>query len=96
LIKWGERRYACADRIDSIMRKYFTAIKFPKVVPDSESEFGYFGQHLILALPSDIVDDSMGAHLVPGFFELQIKTLFQHAWSEADYDLGYKPGESGS
>jgi ppGpp synthetase/RelA/SpoT-type nucleotidyltranferase len=24
----------------------------------------------------------------PGFFELQIKTLFQHAWSEAERDLG--------
>jgi ppGpp synthetase/RelA/SpoT-type nucleotidyltranferase len=25
------------------------------------------------------------------FFELQVKTAFWHAWSEADHDVGYKP-----
>jgi putative GTP pyrophosphokinase len=25
---------------------------------------------------------------------LQVKTLFEHAWSEAEHDLGYKPGEA--
>ena len=27
----------------------------------------------------------------PRFFELQVKTLFQHAWSEASHDIAYKP-----
>jgi putative GTP pyrophosphokinase len=82
------------ERIDQHVKKYFRAIEYQKVVPDNESEFGYFGQHLVLVLPSDVIEEDMDQTLVPDFFELQIKTLFQHAWSEADHDLGYKPGDT--
>jgi ppGpp synthetase/RelA/SpoT-type nucleotidyltranferase len=62
------------------------------MVPDSESEFGYIGKHYILAVPDDVYPDDEGeAKLIPKFFELQIKTLFQHAWSEANHDIAYKP-----
>jgi putative GTP pyrophosphokinase len=43
-------------------------------------------------VPSDAVDPSIDKSLVPRFFELQVKTLFQHAWSEANHDLGYNSG----
>lgn len=73
----------------NIMR-YFQPIEFRNVVPDSESEFAYFGKHLILPVPPDVVPKEVDLAAVPDFFELQIKTLFQHAWSEANHDLGYK------
>ncbi len=79
--------------LDKIVRKYFTAIESKLLVPESEWEFGYFGRHHILVIPSDVIDDDWDKAMVPKFFELQIKTLFQHAWSEAEHDLGYKPGE---
>lgn len=78
---------------ESRILRYFTAIENRDLVPESESEFGYFGRHLVLALPPDVVEAGMDLSLIPRFFELQIKTLFQHAWSEADHDLGYKPGK---
>lgn len=68
---------------------YFHPIEDQTVVPDSDTEFGYFGKHYILLLPRDVIDPQEPS--VPPFFELQIKTLFQHAWSEANHDLGYKP-----
>jgi putative GTP pyrophosphokinase len=39
---------------------------------------------------SDVINQSFDKALVPQFFELQVETLFQRAWSE--HDLGYKPG----
>src|SRR5258707_7398138 len=80
------------ERLDEVVKKYFRAIEYKDRVPDSQWEFGYFGRHYVLLLPSDVIEDRMDADMVPGFFELQVKTLFQHAWSEAEHDLGYKPG----
>ena len=80
------------DRIDTIVRSFFKPIEFRDRVPESEWEFGYFGRHYVLIVPTDVKDDSIDNGKMPDFFELQVKTLFQHAWSEADHDVGYKPG----
>lgn len=45
--------------------------------------------HYILKIPDDVIPEGKEPEC-PEFFELQIKTLFQHAWSEAHHDLGYK------
>lgn len=69
--------------------KYFSFIESQAKFPERDAEFGYFGAHMILKLPDDVLDDDQKSSC-PEFFELQIKTLFQHAWSEAHHDLGYK------
>lgn len=71
------------------VKKRFATIETSKIEPISEHEFGYFGEHFILPLPTEATlnfDDE-----TPKLFELQIKTLYQHAWSEAEHDLSYKP-----
>lgn len=80
------------ERLDGIIKSYFKTIEFRDRIPESEWEFGYFGRHYVLVLPSDVKGDTIDKSMLPDFFELQIKTLFQHAWSEAEHDLGYKPG----
>jgi putative GTP pyrophosphokinase len=79
-------------RIAQVVEKYYRTIESKDLIPESEWEFGYFGRHYVLLLPSDVIDPSVDKILLPEFFELQVKTLFQHAWSEANHDLGYKPG----
>lgn len=75
------------------LRKYLFPIEEKTLVPDSEWKFGYFGRHFIMKLPTEAIPKNIDPSNVPNFFELQIKTLFQHAWSEAEHDLGYKAPE---
>jgi putative GTP pyrophosphokinase len=76
--------------VTETIRRYFQPIEQRELVPESEWEFGYVGKHFVLPLPRDVVPEGVELAQVPRFFELQIKTLFQHAWSEAEHDLGYK------
>lgn len=80
-------------RISDEVQRYFHAIESKDMLPENEWEFGYFGNHHVLMLQQDLIDPAFDQSLVPFCFELQIKTLFQHAWSEANHDLGYKPGQ---
>lgn len=77
--------------ISKTVTDYYREIESRTIVPDSEYEFGYFGKHYVLIMPDDLTSNFSNMDDVPKFFELQIKTLFQHAWSEANHDLGYKP-----
>ncbi len=77
------------ERVRSKIVRHLRFIEEASKAPESDSEFGYFGLHFIINLPDDIVTEEE-EEIAPEFFELQIKTLFQHAWSEAHHDLGYK------
>lgn len=79
------------DVVTEAIRRYYRPIEQRELIPERESEFGYFGKHLILALPEELFEDDADRTRSPVFFELQVKTLFQHAWSEAGHDLAYKP-----
>lgn len=80
------------EHISNEVQRYFHAIESKEMLPENDWEFGYFGNHHVLAFPPDLIDPAYDQANVPFCFELQIKTLFQHAWSEANHDLGYKPG----
>ncbi|MBO9571723.1 MAG: hypothetical protein J7497_05875 [Chitinophagaceae bacterium] len=80
------------EPIKNIITTHFKRIEEQVVVPDNVSQFGYEGFHMICKIPNTIYQ-SKNTPLVGDFFELQIKTLYQHAWSQSNHGLGYKPGE---
>ncbi len=75
--------------VEEVVVPYFREAEHKTIEP-SPTSFGYFGEHWVLALPNNIVPSTVDLDEVPPFFELQIKTLFQYAWSETEHDLGYK------
>lgn len=80
------------ELVANFLMDYFRAIEQKDIIPDSASKFGYEGKHFIFYLPEE-AKKSINAEKIPVFFEMQIKTLFQHAWGEAEHDLAYKTAQ---
>lgn len=51
--------------------------------------FGYLGVHYVVRAEPDLVPELPGAH-----YEVQIRSILQHAWAEIEHDLGYKSREA--
>lgn len=86
----------CKTDVEPVKEKinsYYRQVEQTLMVPEDVTKFGYEGFHMVCFLPNTIFS-SRDNSLVNDFFELQIKTLFQHAWSQSNHGLGYKPGSS--
>lgn len=79
------------ELVSNKIKEYLSPIEKQVFIPDVDNEFGYEGIHYILFIPTELFGKDIPQELCPTFFELQIKTLFEHSWAEANHDLAYKP-----
>ncbi|MBQ0042421.1 MAG: hypothetical protein KBS85_03720 [Lachnospiraceae bacterium] len=78
------------DAIASSLAEYFvidTENSIDKGKNLMATEFGYASLHYICSLPEN---DEYPSDLCNIPFEVQIRTVLQHAWAEIEHDLGYK------
>lgn len=78
----GER-----DRVRDEVLTIFRPVEDRFHQPEEADRFGYEATHLVCLVPPDIREKTVSPI---DFFELQVCTLFQHAWAEANHDVGYK------
>lgn len=78
--------------VEKRLGDWFTGmVEAVKKRPQRATEFGYESDHYILVIDEHLKPDGWyDAGPMPTTFELQIRTLFMHAWAEPQHDLGYK------
>jgi putative GTP pyrophosphokinase len=73
------------------LRGTFGNVERKHARPAKDQEFGYESHHLICLIPPHLVPDGWrGIVDAPTTFELQVRTLFMHAYAEPQHDIGYK------
>lgn len=78
--------------VEEKLEDWFTGIvEAKKKRPEGVMEFGYESNHFIIGIDEHLKPPGWeGAGQMPVNFELQIRTLFMHAWAEPQHDLDYK------
>jgi ppGpp synthetase/RelA/SpoT-type nucleotidyltranferase len=72
----------------------FNTVERAERRPERDAEFGYETDHMICVIPPHLKPDGWNDRSdVPSTFELQIRTIFMHAYAEPQHDMAYKTAE---
>jgi putative GTP pyrophosphokinase len=88
--------YVLSDlqQIEERLRETFNAVERSERRPSRDAEFGYESNHLICIIPPHVLPDGWRARAdLPTTFEIQIRTLFMHAYAQPQHRLAYKAAQ---
>lgn len=79
------------EPVSEAARTRWTAVEDVRREPERDAEFGYESRHHVFVIPEHEKPEGwVDAGDMPNTFELQIRTLFMHAYAEPQHDFGYK------
>ena len=79
--------------VSDLLQRHFKILNLTdktSAVESTEDSFGYKGVHMDLALGPELAALPKFQPLVDSFFEVQIRSLIQDAWSMLDHKIKYK------
>lgn len=74
---------------DIVRKSIFPPLEFTYRRDENPRIFGYEGYQSVHSIPQGILDVGFPNDF-PQVFELQVRTLFQHAWLEPEHEINYK------
>ncbi len=77
--------------VQAALLKTFNRVEQVYKFPEDSSSFAYESVHFVFIIPPNVLPHGWDklAH-PPTTFEMQIRTLFMHAWAEPQHDIMYK------
>jgi putative GTP pyrophosphokinase len=74
------------------LKRTFNTVERKHMRPKNDDGFGYESAHLICNIPPQAKPEGWAERDdVPHTFELQVRTIFMHAYAEPQHNIGYKP-----
>jgi putative GTP pyrophosphokinase len=79
------------DIVTGKLCEAFNRAEQVRKAPKHHDAFAYESEHLVFIIPPQFVPEGWEEIAgLPTTFEMQIRTLFMHAWAEPEHDISYK------